>query len=164
MGQLCPGHGTFPSLPLVARAFTALRRFRTLSNGVMGTPPRHSTFIVTICIGALFSFICIWHAYCVASNKRATGDRAGMNHQASISALEGLCREILDYFQTHPNAADTVEGIANWWLPRQRYETTRARIQLALDRLVAEGLVEAKLLADGAMVYRSCRSDTKLGD
>jgi hypothetical protein len=39
-----------------------------------------------------------------------------------------VAAELLAYLSRHPNAADTLEGIMNWWLPRQRYETERRRI------------------------------------
>ncbi len=50
--------------------------------------------------------------------------------------------EILEYFRRHPAAGDSLEGILDWWLPQQRYETARTAIQRALDDLVEQGLVE----------------------
>src|SRR5258706_512848 len=66
-----------------------------------------------------------------------------------------LTDEVLDYLRNHASAADTIDGIINWWLPRQRYETARAKVQQALDYLLASGLVEKKILADGTTIYRS---------
>lgn len=51
-------------------------------------------------------------------------------------------QEIVEYFLRHPAAADSLDGIVDWWLPRQRYETARTAIQKALDDLVREGLVD----------------------
>jgi DNA-binding transcriptional ArsR family regulator len=51
-------------------------------------------------------------------------------------------QEIVEYFRLHPAAADSLEGIVDWWLPLQRYETARAAIQQALDDLVREGIVD----------------------
>lgn len=51
-------------------------------------------------------------------------------------------KEIIEYLRAHPSAADTIDGIVQWWLPLQRYETAREAIQKALDDLVAQGLID----------------------
>lgn len=61
--------------------------------------------------------------------------------------------EILRYLSAHPQAADTVDGIVMWWLPRQRYEEAVDRVQRALDDLVARGLVDRITLVDGTVLY-----------
>jgi Fe2+ or Zn2+ uptake regulation protein len=62
--------------------------------------------------------------------------------------------EILAYLRAHPAAADTVDGIVEWWLPRQRYETAKAAIQRALDSLVAEGVIDELVSDVGTRLYR----------
>ena len=69
------------------------------------------------------------------------------------SRIAQLRDEILKYLGTHPQAADTVEGIANWWLPRQRYEEDIQKVQQALDGLVERGLVAKTTLANGTILY-----------
>lgn len=69
------------------------------------------------------------------------------------SRIAQLRDEILKYLGAHPQAADTVEGIANWWLPRQRYEDEVQKVQQALDELVERGLVARTTLADGTILY-----------
>ena len=66
-----------------------------------------------------------------------------------------LNEEILTYFREHLNAADTLEGIIQWWLPRQRYEQGKAQVQKTLDDLVAQGLVKKDRLSDGTAIYSS---------
>ena len=61
--------------------------------------------------------------------------------------------EILRYLRTHPQAADTVDGIVMWWLPRQRYEEAVDRVQHAVDDLVARGWVDRITLVDGTVLY-----------
>lgn len=61
--------------------------------------------------------------------------------------------ELLEYLHARPNAADTLEGIMNWWLPRQRYETEQRRVEQALEQLVARGLVAKNRLSDGTVLY-----------
>lgn len=60
---------------------------------------------------------------------------------------------VLAYLDRHPGAADTLDGIAQWWLPRQRYVTARARIAVVLTRLVAAGVLQQRRLPDGTALY-----------
>ena len=69
------------------------------------------------------------------------------------SGLAQLSDEILNYLRAHPQAADTVAGIVEWWLPRQRHDEAVDRVQHALDTLVARGLVEQMTLVDGTVLY-----------
>lgn len=62
--------------------------------------------------------------------------------------------EIVTYLRAHPSACDSLEGIVDWWLPRQRYEMAKAAIQRALDDLVRQGVVEQNALGDGSYLYR----------
>jgi hypothetical protein len=63
-----------------------------------------------------------------------------------------IANEIRRYLQSHPQAADSIEGVARWWLMRQRLEESRDRVERALESLVAEGVVE-KVLSDTRVVY-----------
>ena len=67
--------------------------------------------------------------------------------------LARLSDEILRYLRAHPQAADTVDGIVEWWLPRQRHDEAVDQVQLVLDELVARGLVEKITLVDGTVLY-----------
>ena len=69
--------------------------------------------------------------------------------------------EILKYLAAHPRAADTAAGIANWWLPRQRYEEEIQKVQQALDDLVERGLVAKTTLADGTILYEHLGQRTR---
>lgn len=64
--------------------------------------------------------------------------------------------EILNYLRRHPQAADTVTGIASWWLPQQRgEEADLTGVQQALDELATQGLVIKTVRADGTILYTS---------
>jgi hypothetical protein len=67
--------------------------------------------------------------------------------------VDALAGEIFRYLQAHRSAADTSEGIARWWVRRQRLEDTLARVESALDRLVADSLVEPRLTSAGQTLY-----------
>lgn len=63
--------------------------------------------------------------------------------------------EILEYLARHPQAQDTVEGIAEWWILEQRAHTSVAQVKAALERLVARGLVAAQTSREGRVFYRA---------
>ena len=63
-------------------------------------------------------------------------------------------RAILDYFYKHPEAQDTLSGIAQWWLADDKVKTRTATIKEELDKLIAEGLVLAHKGTDSQIRYR----------
>jgi hypothetical protein len=65
---------------------------------------------------------------------------------------------VLGYLRHHPDAADTLEGIVRWWLPQQRYETEKARIERVLETLVADGALRCEQLPGGAVLYTLSKS------
>jgi hypothetical protein len=73
-----------------------------------------------------------------------------MNHSKAE-----LKREILRYVERHPRSAETPEGIARWWLSRQRLEEAIDAVRAALDELVSEGKLERHVITGGTPVYRA---------
>lgn len=64
-------------------------------------------------------------------------------------------REIEQYLETHPQAADSLEGIATWWVSRQRIRSELEVVRAALDALAAMGVVTTgKMTDDHGPVYR----------
>ncbi len=70
-----------------------------------------------------------------------------------------VAEEIHRYCIAHPDACDSVEGIA-WWLARQRHDEVLSDVRAAVDVLVAEGRLTPHALADGSTVF-CCRSSTR---
>ncbi len=66
--------------------------------------------------------------------------------------LTEIVDAILRYLDSHPDAADTVEGIAKWWLPDGWCADTRS-VQLALTRMEAQGLVHRRIHTDRHVLY-----------
>ena len=64
-----------------------------------------------------------------------------------------LSGAILGYLRAHPQAADTVTGIVEWWLPRHFPAEAVERVQKAVDQLVAQGWVEKIVLVGGTVLY-----------
>ncbi len=74
-----------------------------------------------------------------SANRRShvgIGAEAGHDENRSGNPASGEDAEVensvLAYLHGHPQAADTLRGIVNWWLPRQRYENDCQRIEQAL--------------------------------
>jgi len=78
-----------------------------------------------------------------------------MGHRRSEDELgrQEVERAVLAYLHRHPDAADTLDGIVSWWLPQQRYETERERIERVLSVLVERGELRCDRLPDGAVLY-----------
>lgn len=84
-----------------------------------------------------------------------------LNAGSLLVSDEGeIGRSVLVYLHGHPQAADTLRGIVNWWLPQQRYESDCQRIEHVLAHLVAEGLLHRERLPDGEVLYGLSRPTT----
>jgi hypothetical protein len=59
--------------------------------------------------------------------------------------VEKAKQEILHYLMKHPEASDDLEGIARFWVTKQRIEAAVATVERAVDELVVEGRLEKKL-------------------
>jgi len=55
-----------------------------------------------------------------------------------------VARVVLRHLYHHPQAKDTAQGIATWWLEQQRIEQTVQRVFRALDLLAVKGLVSER--------------------
>lgn len=69
--------------------------------------------------------------------------------------VERISAEIQRYLNSHPNAADSLEGITRWWLPEQLYEEGKEKVQKALQLLVKRKLLTQKRNLDGTHIYKS---------
>jgi hypothetical protein len=69
----------------------------------------------------------------------------------------------MEYLRAHPSAADTIDGIIQWWLPLQHYEMERENIEKALDGLVKQGLVEYISTGD-KKIFRLAAHEHRDGD
>jgi hypothetical protein len=53
-----------------------------------------------------------------------------------------LARCVLSYLAEHPQATDTLEGIAEWWVMREQVRVDMDLLELVLRRLTQQGLLE----------------------
>ena len=83
-----------------------------------------------------------------------------MASPASADAeLARLAQDIQRYLQAHPHAADSIDGILRWWLPRQRLEESATKVRQALELLAQRGAVSKRVFA-GQVVYANAQRDS----
>jgi len=58
-----------------------------------------------------------------------------------MNAEPTIADDVLSYLLRYPEAQDTVEGIAEWWLAEQQAERTMAAVRRAVAELEARGFV-----------------------
>lgn len=63
----------------------------------------------------------------------------------SNEKVESVAQEIRSYVEGRRNVAETVEGVANWWLARQRFEDSLEIVRAALEYLVKEGVLKKRV-------------------
>jgi hypothetical protein len=69
-----------------------------------------------------------------------------------------LGEQVLRYLLEHPEAQDTVGGIAEWWLLERRVADAVMNVEAALDDLVAREFLVATERKDGSVHYRLNRA------
>ncbi len=68
-------------------------------------------------------------------------------------AVKLVAEEIQHYLHSRSNAADTAEGIAQWWIMRQRLHEEKQKVERALEYLSRTQLICKRQLCDGSIVY-----------
>jgi hypothetical protein len=69
--------------------------------------------------------------------------------------VDELAAEILRYLEAHPDAADSLDGIVQWWIVHERFLRGVAATGRALERLVADGRIDRVVLPDGGVLFRA---------
>ncbi len=77
-----------------------------------------------------------------------------MVNYSSSSKESEIAHEILAYLNERPEAQDTVEGIAQWWLLERRIFHQVSMVRQALTDLVKEGLVLERTGLDSNTRYQ----------
>jgi hypothetical protein len=67
--------------------------------------------------------------------------------------IENVAMEIGRYLHAHPDAADSAEGVRHWWLTHENAKVALTVVDAALDRLISQGVVRMRVLADGTRIY-----------
>lgn len=74
----------------------------------------------------------------------------GPEIERAVSAIEA-------YLAQHPAAADSEQGVAQWWLPEVGVNVPVEQVHRALEMLCDRGVIERTALPDGGTVYRAAR-------
>lgn len=74
-------------------------------------------------------------------------------HADDEGVVEAVAVAITHHLQSHPLAADSVDGVARWWLGTAHAGVTVAQVERALDLLVARHAMRRLRLTDGAFLY-----------
>ena len=66
-----------------------------------------------------------------------------------------IAKEILRYLESHPQAADTLEGIEAWWSSsnRSRIKPQTSVIKSVVERLVKDGKLTQRKAQNGRTYY-----------
>lgn len=64
-----------------------------------------------------------------------------------------IADDVLDYLRAHPGAADTLEGIATWWVQTKAVSESVDIVYRVLQALKFEGLIAEKKTPDGRTLY-----------
>ncbi len=64
-------------------------------------------------------------------------------------------QEILQYVAKHPEAGDTLQNIANWWIPFERLLPKWTVVEEALAYLVTQGVIAETTLPGGQKFYKA---------
>ncbi len=71
----------------------------------------------------------------------------------NIPETEDLARKIQAYLAAHEHAADSVQGIARWWLGDTQGKHSLGDVEVALKALVRKSVVKETLNVDGTVIY-----------
>jgi hypothetical protein len=69
-----------------------------------------------------------------------------------------LAELVLGYLHEHPKGMDTLQGIAEWWIPRQQVRVDIQRLARTLQDLTSQGVLEQIGAEDNAL-YRLRKKD-----
>ena len=67
--------------------------------------------------------------------------------------VRAIAEEIAQYLEHHPDAADTLNGIKEWWLFRQRLDESLDGVSRAVEYLLQEGRIERRQSSDGTTLF-----------
>jgi hypothetical protein len=85
---------------------------------------------------------------------RMLGDATVTNSDANTQVLVD---EIKRYLMANPHAADTLEGVMNWWLMGAARTCSKEDVYLALQQLESDGVVKRQKITGGDYLYSAMK-------
>lgn len=84
----------------------------------------------------------------------STGGKRTQRVRTQDARIDALCEALTEYLDAHAHAADTVEGIARWWLPDDLARDSRPEdLACAVERLTRRGRLHPVASPDGRTLY-----------
>jgi len=65
-----------------------------------------------------------------------------------------ILEAIENYLSRHPEAADSVQGIATWWVPEMGLEVSENEVADALEHRPEDSRIEEQQSLSGPIIYR----------
>jgi len=65
-------------------------------------------------------------------------------HSSPLDEVEMVEQEILVYLRSSATASDTLDGIASWWLMKQRISEKLILVEKALEQLEMKGSIKSE--------------------
>jgi Fe2+ or Zn2+ uptake regulation protein len=75
--------------------------------------------------------------------------------QFRLPLHDAIAQEILAYLAQNPQAADSADGIAQWWLTPPTNQCDPSDVLRTLETLVAQGHIAKVTHREGPVLYRS---------
>ncbi len=70
-----------------------------------------------------------------------------------MNDVQKVAAQIKRYIRNRPNAADSLQGIATWWLRQKKIEENFQLVEEAVTLLLAQGVIEKRTLRVGEDLY-----------
>jgi len=67
---------------------------------------------------------------------------------------EDLADAVMEYVTEYPQAMDTIEGIAEWWIMRRQVRVNVEALERALNHLTEKGLLEKTQSGESIRYHR----------
>lgn len=74
-------------------------------------------------------------------------------HAGEAGLVDEVVSAILSHLRDHPLAADSIEGVARWWLGPALANVRIDQVERALDLLVSRHALRRLVLLDGSVLY-----------
>ncbi len=71
---------------------------------------------------------------------------------------------VLRYLAEHPDAMDTLDGIAEWWVTREQLRVDMQRLTKVLGELTRSGILEETGSGNGRIYHLATRPDSTLSN
>lgn len=81
------------------------------------------------------------------------------NGDEENSQIKSIAEDIEAYLADKHDAADTLEGILNWWVLRQRLRESEQNVAKAIQLLKKKGKLDSRIMADGTEVFCARRAE-----